>query len=99
LTDALPKSSYLIYTGLTQAFFTHMKVRFFSSLILTSPFIFYQVWKFISPALLPEEKSTWCPLFCRPRCFFWEVFCSATLLFYPRLLNFLSVSTMNICGP
>ena len=57
LTEALPKNSYLIYTGLTQAFFTYMKVAFFSSLILTSPFIFYQVWKFISPALLPQEKK------------------------------------------
>jgi len=57
LTDALPKSSYLIYTGLTQAFFTYMKIAFFSSLVLTSPFIFYQVWRFIAPALLPEEKK------------------------------------------
>ena len=57
LTDVLPKSSYLIYTGLTQAFFTYMKIAFFASLILTSPFIFYQLWKFISPALLPNEKK------------------------------------------
>jgi len=57
LTDALPKSSYLIFTGLTQAFFTYMKIAIFSSLVLTSPFIFYQVWKFIAPALLPEEKK------------------------------------------
>ena len=57
LTDALPKSSYLIYTGLTQAFFTYMKIAFFASLIITSPFIIYQVWKFISPALLPNEKK------------------------------------------
>jgi len=57
LTDALPKSSYLIYTGLTQAFFTYMKIAFFASLIITSPFIIYQVWKFISPALLPKEKK------------------------------------------
>ena len=57
LTDALPKSSYLIFTGLTQAFFTYMKIAFFSSLVLTSPFIFYQVWKFIAPALLPQEKK------------------------------------------
>ena len=57
LTNALPKSSYLIYTGLTQAFFTYMKIAFFASLILTSPFIIYQVWKFISPALLPNEKK------------------------------------------
>lgn len=57
LTDALPKSSYLIYTGLTQAFFTYMKIAFFASLILTSPFIMYQIWKFIAPALLPQEKK------------------------------------------
>ena len=57
LTEALPKSSYLIYTGLTQAFFTYMKIAIFSSLVLTSPFIFYQVWKFIAPALLPREKK------------------------------------------
>ena len=58
LTQALPKNSYLIYTGLTQAFFTYMKVSLFSSLVLTSPFIFYQIWRFISPALLPQDSSS-----------------------------------------
>lgn len=57
LITALPEKSYLIFTGLTQAFFTYMKISFFASLILTSPFIFYQVWKFIAPALLPTEKK------------------------------------------
>jgi sec-independent protein translocase protein TatC len=56
LTHVLPKNSYLIYTGLTEAFFTYMKVAFFASLIITSPFILYQIWKFISPGLLPKEK-------------------------------------------
>ena len=57
LTQVLPKNSYLIYTGLTEAFFTYMKVAFFASLIITSPFILYQIWKFISPGLLPKEKK------------------------------------------
>ena len=57
LTQALPKNSYLIYTGLTEAFFTYMKVAFFASLIITSPFILYQIWKFIAPGLLPKEKK------------------------------------------
>lgn len=56
LINALPEKSYLIYTGLTQAFFTYMKISFFAALILTSPFLFYQIWKFISPALMPREK-------------------------------------------
>jgi sec-independent protein translocase protein TatC len=57
LTQVLPKNSYLIYTGLTHAFFTYMKLAFFASLIITSPFILYQIWKFISPALHSHEKK------------------------------------------
>lgn len=57
LTQVLPKNSYLIYTGLTEAFFTYMKVAFFASLIITSPFILYQIWKFIAPGLLPKERK------------------------------------------
>ena len=57
LVNALPKNSYLIYTGLTEAFFVYMKLAFFASLIITSPFIVYQIWKFISPALHSKEKK------------------------------------------
>jgi sec-independent protein translocase protein TatC len=57
LTQVLPKNSYLIYTGLTEAFFVYMKLAFFASLVITSPFIIYQIWKFISPALLIKEKN------------------------------------------
>jgi sec-independent protein translocase protein TatC len=34
-----------------------MKVSFFAALIITSPFILYQIWKFIAPGLLPKEKQ------------------------------------------
>jgi len=57
LTQVLPENSYLIYIGLTEAFFTYMKVAFFASLIITSPFILYQIWKFIAPGLLPTERK------------------------------------------
>ncbi len=57
LTAVLPKNSYLIYTGLTEAFFVYMKLAIFSSLIITIPFVLYQIWKFIAPGLLPDEKK------------------------------------------
>ena len=57
LTRVLPKNSYLIYTGLTEAFFTYMKVAFFASLIITCPYVLYQIWKFIAPALHSREKK------------------------------------------
>lgn len=57
LADVLPDKSFMIYTGMPEAFFIYMKIAFFASLVLTSPFILYQIWKFISPGLLPQEKK------------------------------------------
>ena len=56
LVNALPKNSHMIYTGLPEAFFIYMKIAFFASLFLTSPYIFYQIWRFIAPGLYPSEK-------------------------------------------
>jgi len=57
LIEVLPKNSSLVYTGLPEAFFIHMKIAFFASLFLTSPYTLYQVWKFISPGLYAKEKK------------------------------------------
>ncbi len=53
ITQVLPADSHLVYIGVTEAFFVYMKL---SLLMLTSPFILYQIWRFISPGLLPKEK-------------------------------------------
>ena len=41
----------------TESFFTALKISLLMGFILTSPFVFYQLWKFIEPALYPEEKK------------------------------------------
>jgi len=56
LVSVLPKGSHMIFTGLPEAFFVYMKICFFASLFLTSPFTFYQLWKFVSPGLYPHER-------------------------------------------
>jgi len=56
LKKALPSGSYLIYTGLPEAFFNYLKISFFAAVVLAAPFILYQIWKFISPGLLRSEK-------------------------------------------
>ncbi|MFA7683337.1 MAG: twin-arginine translocase subunit TatC [Syntrophales bacterium] len=57
LIKVLPEHTSLIYTGLPEAFFIHMKIAFFASLFLTSPYTLYQIWKFISPGLYAREKK------------------------------------------
>jgi sec-independent protein translocase protein TatC len=46
----------LIGTGVTEAFFTKLKVSFIAGIFLGSPAILYQVWQFVSPGLYENEK-------------------------------------------
>ena len=51
----------LIFTALQETFLTYLKVAFFASFFVTSPFILIQVWKFIAPGLYDHEKSAIMP--------------------------------------
>ena len=57
LVAALPEGSKLIYTALPEAFFTYLKVAFVAGLLLASPMIFFQLWKFVAPGLYANEKK------------------------------------------
>jgi sec-independent protein translocase protein TatC len=56
LVEVMPAHSSMIFTGLPEAFFIHMKIAFFASLFLTSPYTLYEIWRFISPGLYKNEK-------------------------------------------
>jgi len=54
---ALPDFSVpLINTGLAEQFRIHMKVAFEAGVLLTSPYILFAIFRFISPALYKREK-------------------------------------------
>lgn len=46
----------LINTKLSGQFLTHMSVSFYAGIILASPYIIYQLFRFVSPALYANEK-------------------------------------------
>jgi sec-independent protein translocase protein TatC len=50
------KGGSLIFISVAEAFFTYMKVAFIAGIILTSPFILYQIWAFVAPGLYQNEK-------------------------------------------
>jgi len=57
LLKAMPEAQQqLIYTNLPEAFVAYLKVAFVAGLFISSPFVLYQVWKFISPGLYKHEK-------------------------------------------
>jgi sec-independent protein translocase protein TatC len=51
----------MIYTGLTEAFFTYLKVAFWAGAFLTFPFVAAQLWMFIAPGLYRTEKQAFLP--------------------------------------
>ena len=51
----------MIYTGLTEAFFTYVKVAFWAGAFLTFPFVAVQLWMFIAPGLYRTEKQAFLP--------------------------------------
>lgn len=58
LSSALPRGrESVIFTQVGEAFFTAIKVSFFSGFILALPVIFWQIWTFVAPGLYENEKK------------------------------------------
>lgn len=47
----------LVFLAPAEAFWMHLKVSLVAALILSLPVIFYQLWRFISPGLLANERK------------------------------------------
>ena len=71
----LPFSMSLINTDISAQFFTHLKVSFICGFIISFPYVCYEVWMFVAPALYPSEKSA-----------VREAFMFSAVLFYAGLL-------------
>jgi sec-independent protein translocase protein TatC len=57
LKEVMPQGERLIFTNLPEMFLTYLKVAFIAGVMLTAPFIFYQLWMFIAPGLYQREKK------------------------------------------
>ena len=62
IKKALPPNSTLIFTNPTEAFLIYFKTALIAGFFLTTPFILYQIWKFIAPGLYEREKGYVVPM-------------------------------------
>ena len=99
LEKALPPDSSLIYTGLTEAFFTYLKVSIYSGIMIASPFILYQVWAFIAPGLYEREKRAVIPFVFYSSLFFLAGAAFAYYILFPFLFKFLLSFGKDIMRP
>ncbi len=61
----------MIFTNLTEVFFTYVKVSFFAAAFITCPIFLTQIWMFVAPGLYKHEKQAFAPfLIASPILFF-----------------------------
>jgi sec-independent protein translocase protein TatC len=87
----------LVFLAPAEALWMHFKISFISGAIVSSPVIFHQIWKFISPGLLEREKKYALPFVAITTFLFLigAVFCFVIVL--PFAMNFLlTYKTENI---
>ncbi|RJP93455.1 MAG: twin-arginine translocase subunit TatC [Desulfobacteraceae bacterium] len=62
LIDVMDPGGALIFTGISEAFFTFLKVSFLSGILLAVPVIVYEFWMFVAPGLYRNERKLVLPI-------------------------------------
>ncbi|MCX7726041.1 MAG: twin-arginine translocase subunit TatC [Chitinispirillaceae bacterium] len=88
----------LIYTNPSESVILSIKIAIAGGLIIASPIVFYQIWKFISPGLYPKEKKVILPAVFASTFFFILGIIFAYLCF-PFLMRFLTSFAGNSLDP
>jgi sec-independent protein translocase protein TatC len=81
-------SMTLVNIEVAAQFLIHMKITFISALILTFPFIIYEAWRFIAPALYEKEKKAVSFAFAFASVLFYAGVAVGYLIVFPLMLNF-----------
>lgn len=92
IVDALHKngmSDKLVYLNPTDPFNMYIKVTILAGLFVTSPFLLYQVWLFISPGLYRKEKRYVMPFMFSTVLLFLAGGAFGYKIVYPAALDFL----------
>nr|WP_171334023.1 twin-arginine translocase subunit TatC [Acinetobacter tandoii] len=99
LRAQLPLSSSMIATDVTATFMAPFKLNFFVALMLAMPFILYQIWAFIKPALYEKEKTLALPLLVGSISLFYAGIAFAYYVALPSILHFFMSVTPETVAP
>tara|TARA_B100000482_G_scaffold68925_1_gene48363 strand:+ start:972 stop:1676 length:705 start_codon:yes stop_codon:yes gene_type:complete len=79
LMDLLPDGSTMIATEVASPFMAPIKLVLYVALLLSMPWLFYQIWMFVSPGLYKREKKLTAPLMLSTITLF---FCGVSFAFF-----------------
>ncbi|WP_409045213.1 twin-arginine translocase subunit TatC [Mannheimia haemolytica] len=90
LTDNLPDGATMIANQCSHSVFTPIKLTIVVSVFLSVPFILYQIWAFVAPALYKQEKRLVYPLLVSSTLLFYCGVAFAYYVVFPLVFGFLT---------
>lgn len=93
LIGSLPSGTTMIATGVASTFFVPFKLTFIVAFLLAVPYILYQIWSFIAPALYSREKHLIAPLIASSTLLFYTGIAFAYFLVFPIVFGFFTSVT------
>lgn len=90
LTRYLPEGTSMIATAVASPFLTPFKLSFVLAIYLAMPFLLYQIWRFIAPALYSHEKQLIAPILFFSSFLFYAGGLFAYYVVFPLVFGFLS---------
>ena len=88
IQSLLPEGSTMIATEVTSPFFAPFKLTLILSAFAAAPYILYQLWSFIAPALYNNEKRLAVPLFVTSIALFYLGIAFAYYVVFPLVFGF-----------
>ncbi|MGX3021808.1 Sec-independent protein translocase subunit TatC [Ursidibacter sp. B-7004-1] len=90
LTERLPAGATMIATNVATPFFTPIKLTAIVAVFLSVPYILYQIWAFVAPALYKQEKRLVYPLLISSTLLFYIGVAFAYYVVFPLVFGFLT---------
>ncbi len=88
LRKFMPEGTSMIATDVASPFLTPFKLTFMVSLFLAMPYVLYQLWRFIAPALYENEKRLAMPLLFSSIVLFYAGIAFAYFVVFPLVFGF-----------
>lgn len=83
-------SMNLVNIEISAQFWIHMKITFICALVITFPYLIFEVWRFIAPALYEKEKKAIGGAFLFASALFYIGVVVGYAIVFPLMLNFFS---------
>ena len=88
LTVYLPENTQMIATDVASPFLAPFKLTLLAAVFISIPFILFQIWAFVAPALYQKEKRLALPLFISSVVLFYAGMAFAYFVVFPLVFGF-----------